>query len=134
MVSCLVTLTGAFGIFGSCSDNKCLLHLYWIFLAIWLCAFIAAGVVAVILPNKVLSQGCLADTFGIFQKLDTAATAAINSNFCKAGCSCYVANTSRIDTTTFTTATSTSASGLANNVDQCSGWNAANEDSVLGGL
>jgi hypothetical protein len=50
VVSCLVTLTGAFGVFGACSSNKCLLHTFWIFLLIWTCAFVAAGVVAIILP------------------------------------------------------------------------------------
>jgi hypothetical protein len=66
VVSCLVTLTGAFGVFGACSSKKCLLHTFWIFLLIWVCAFIAAGVVAVILPSKVLSQGCTSDTFPYF--------------------------------------------------------------------
>ena len=134
VVSCLVTLTGVFGIFGSCSDNKCLLHLYWIFLAIWLCAFIAAGVVAVILPNKVLSQGCLADTFGIFQKLDNAASAAMTSSFCKSGCDCYVADTTRISG--FPNAHNTTNPSYAQNVQTCpSGiWTATTEDAVLGGL
>lgn len=50
VISCLVTLTGAFGVFGACNNNKCLLHSFWICLIIWTCAFIAAGVVAVVLP------------------------------------------------------------------------------------
>lgn len=130
-MSCLVVLTGAFGIFGACSDNKCLLHTFWILLTIWLCGFIAAGVVAVLLPNKVLGDGCLASSWDIFQSLNTAATKAGLSDFCMAGCPCYVANSTGI---TGFTGISTTDSGQAKNVQACTSWPATNADSAMAGL
>lgn len=67
IISIMVILTGVIGIVGSAIDNKCLLHTEWIVLVVWSLAFIAAGVVAVLLPSQVFSGGCKsANTFGVF--------------------------------------------------------------------
>lgn len=127
----MVTLTGAFGVFGACTSKKCLLHTFWIFLLIWVCAFVAAGVVAVILPNKVLSQGCTASTFQYFSELNTIANDATTSNFCNTGCPCYVANSTNAISHIGASSSDTS---LAKNVDQCGSWPQTVSDSVMSAL
>lgn len=95
VVSCLIVLTGAFGIFGACKDNKCLLHLFWILLAVWTAGFIAAGVVAVLLPDKVLKEGCTSPTLSGIADLNALSIRAVASNFCQSSCECYIANTAQ---------------------------------------
>ena len=95
--SCLIFITGILGLVGAATNNKCLLHTEWILLLVWFAAFIAAGVAAVLLPSRILSDGCQSTkTFGIFQELDTVSNTAISdtnsTGFCKSSCPCYVEN------------------------------------------
>lgn len=98
-----------------------------------MCAFIAAGVVAVVLPSKVLSGGCQANSLSIFQNLDSSSTTAMNNaDFCKTvTCKCYVADATRV-VVDFPQASTTSTD--LTNIQGCSTYTATNSDSVMAGL
>lgn len=138
MVSCLIVITGAFGIFGACNDNKCLLHLFWILLAVWTCGFIAAGIIAVLLPSKVLNEGCTSPTISGIADFNTLSINAVNSQFCKTACECYIANSAQRVLALGEGMTQTSSDTTkADNVNDCplaAGWTPTLLDSVFAAL
>lgn len=139
VISCVITLTGAFGLFGTCNDNKCLLHIFWILLAVWTCGFIAAGIIAVVLPEKVLSEGCTSPTLNNFTNLNNLSNTAVDSSdFCKnGGCQCYIASPTTAAQAAllfFMTNVSLADSTKAKNVNDCPNWGSTAADSVMAGL
>ena len=132
VISCLITLTGVFGIFGACYNNKCLLHLFWVLLMIWVCGFIAAGIIAIIFPTKVLIEGCRSPTFSTFDTLQTTFDNA-KTTYCGSNCACYIANATNRAGLTLASGTTTDAQ----NVQSCppaASWTATNTDSLFAAL
>lgn len=86
----LIVVVAMCGLCGACCSSRCCLIFFLIFIAIWIAALIALGVVAIVLPPKYFSStdntNCL--KIAKFNDLQTFSSNVNSSGICSSACRC----------------------------------------------